>query len=125
MIRMILIGSMFLIATVPAISAPKQSSTGETCTSSGEKRRIGKDAATGEKLDCLFDYCTYCGTKGGAIDCSILKTEYSNARDCKAAASAGGAGAVTPGTRPDVLDPGLRGSRRPLEAAPGGGLLSQ
>ncbi len=87
----------------PAEAAPKKSSTGENCTSTGTSRRDGKDAATGEKLNCLFDYCTYCSTSGGQIDCSKMITEYTNARDCKAARAG-------IGSRPDV-------------AAPGGGVL--
>lgn len=69
-----------------AMAAPNQSASGEACTKSGTVRRDGKDAATGEKLNCQWDFCTFCGTTGGKIDCSILKTEYSNATDCKAAA---------------------------------------
>lgn len=125
MIKMILVGLVFLATTVTAIAAPKKSSTGESCTSSGEKRSKGKDAATGEVLDCLFDYCTYCGTKNGTIDCSILKTELSNARDCKPAARTGAGGTVMPDIRPGVLDPGLRRPQRPIEAPPKGGTLAQ
>jgi hypothetical protein len=69
----------------PAFAVPK-GPKGETCTSSGTERRDGKDQATGEKLNCLWDSCTYCAGPGGELDCSVKKTSYSNARDCKAAA---------------------------------------
>jgi hypothetical protein len=76
-----------LVAAGVAHSAPKQSSTGEACIKTGSERRDGKDPNTGEKFNCLFDSCTYCGTSGGKIDCSILKTEYSNPTDCRKVAS--------------------------------------
>lgn len=85
--RILVCAVMILAISPPAYAAPRQSSTGEACNSTGTARKDGKDAATGEKLNCLWDTCTYCGTTGGQIDCSILKTEYSNGRDCKAAAS--------------------------------------
>lgn len=96
--------------------AAKVSSTGETCTSSGSTRRDGTDKDTGEKFNCLFDYCTYCSTSGGKIDCSRMVTEYSNARECRPAARAGvQPGTVAPGGA--VLDPGSR-TTRPRALAP-------
>jgi hypothetical protein len=117
-----------LLSSAMAVAAPKKASNGETCISTGEKRRVGTDAATGEKLDCLWDYCTYCGTSGGQIDCNILKTEYSNARDCKPAAARGAGTRVTPDAiNPGVLDPGNPPLKlRPLEQAiPPAGTLQQ
>jgi hypothetical protein len=127
-LRMAACALAILLPSVMAVAAPKKASNGETCTSSGEKRRTGTDAATGEKLDCLWDYCTYCGTSGGQIDCSILKTEYSNARDCKPAASRAPGASVMPETiNPGVLDPGNPPPRlRPLERAlPPAGIIQQ
>jgi hypothetical protein len=69
--------------------AVQKSSTGVACNSTGTARKDGKDAATGEKLNCLWDTCTYCGTTNGTIDCSKQITEYSNPTDCKPAAKAG------------------------------------
>ncbi len=117
-----LLAAAMLALPNPAAAAPKKSSTGENCSSSGTERRDGKDAATGEKFNCLFDYCTYCSTSGGQIDCSKLITEYTNGRDCKAA-SAGTKvrpDVVAPGGA--VLDPG-RKTGRPHIVAPLGGTL--
>jgi len=66
-----------------AAAPPTHSSTGEACIRSGEERREGRDARTGERLSCLFDYCTHCTTSGGRVDCNTLRTEYSNARECR------------------------------------------
>jgi hypothetical protein len=106
----------------PASAAPKKSSTGETCTSSGTERRNGKDAATGETFNCLFDFCTYCSTTNGQIDCSKLVTEYTNGRDCKAASAGirGRPGVAQPGG--SVLDPG-RAQPKPFTVAPRAGTL--
>ncbi len=113
------IAAVLALFAMPTNAAPKKSGTGETCTSSGTERRDGKDAATGEKFNCLFDYCTYCSTSGGQIDCTKMVTEYTNGRDCKAAARTGaskaGQGSFPPGG--GVLDPGSR-KTRPLETAP-------
>jgi hypothetical protein len=88
-----------------AHAVPKRSN-GQACDSTGTARRTGTDQATGEKLDCLFDTCTFmeCSTSGGTISNCVQKTEYSNARDCKAAAAssrpkAGGAGSVLGGSK--------------------------
>jgi hypothetical protein len=80
---------MIAASAMPAGAAPK-SSTGKTCESTGTERRDGKDDQ-GNKVNCLFDTCTYseCSTSGGQISNCVRKTEYSNARDCKAAARTG------------------------------------
>lgn len=65
-----------------ALAEPKQSSSGETCIKTGTARKDGTDASSGQKMNCRWDTCTYCGTSGGKINCSILKTEYSNPTDC-------------------------------------------
>lgn len=102
--RKLLVCAVLMLAAAPlAYSAPKQSSSGETCTKSGTVRRDGKDASTGEKLNCQWDYCTYCGTKDGKIDCSILKTEYSNPTDCHPAARIPNRGGMTIMRNPPTL----------------------
>jgi hypothetical protein len=79
-------------AVTEALAEPKTSSTGVACNSTGTARKDGKDQ-DGNKVNCLWDTCTYCGTTSGQIDCSRQVTEYSNPRDCKAAKSIfGGAG---------------------------------
>jgi hypothetical protein len=103
--RIFLCAALFLAAAPIAFSAPKQSSTGEACVKTGTERRDGKDPATGEKFNCLFDSCTYCGTSGGKIDCSILKTEYSNARDCHPVASIRNPGGLRLQNPPKLLAP--------------------
>ncbi len=117
-----LFATALLSLAPPAEAAPKKSSTGEACTSSGTTRRDGKDAATGETLNCLFDFCTYCSTKNGQVDCSKLITEYTNGRDCKAARAGikGRPDVAQPGT--GVLDPGSR-TPKPFTVAPRPGLL--
>jgi hypothetical protein len=67
-------------------AAPKTSSTGVACNSTGTARKDGKDQ-DGNKVNCQWDTCTYCGTTSGVIDCSKQLTEYSNPTDCHAAAS--------------------------------------
>jgi hypothetical protein len=85
------------VLTVPAAdAAPKKSSTGAACTSTGTARKDGKDEA-GNTLNCLWDTCTYCAGPQGELDCSVMKTEYSNARDCHAAS-------VRPGINRDLLN---------------------
>jgi hypothetical protein len=127
-LRMASCALAMLFSSVMAFAAPKTASNGETCIISGEKRRSGEDSVTKEKLDCLWDYCTYCGTSGGKIDCSILKTEYSNARDCKPAASRAPRTNVIPeAVNPGVLDPGTPPPKwRPLEQAiPPAGVIQE
>ena len=75
------------------LAKPKTSAGGQACISSGTARKVGTDQ-DGNKLDCLWDTCTYCSV-GSSINCSKLTTEYSNARDChsvRASSAAAGAG---------------------------------
>ena len=63
--------------------AVQKSSGGVACNSTGTARKDGKDQ-DGNKLNCQWDTCTYCGTTNGTIDCSKQITEYSNPTDCHA-----------------------------------------
>lgn len=86
-LKLVVLSIALLAMTAPdVLAAPKQSSTGVACNSTGTARKDGKDQ-DGNKVNCLFDSCTYteCSTSGGAITNCVKKTEYSNARDCKAA----------------------------------------
>ncbi len=86
--RIISLASTTLLALgVATDAAPKKSGSGVTCSSTGTERRDGRDDS-GNKVNCLFDFCTFteCGPVGNQIRC-FQKTEYSNARDCKAAAA--------------------------------------
>lgn len=76
---------LFVVAPMSLVveAAPKKGPGGETCTRTGTERKDGKDQ-DGNTVNCLWDTCTYCSTSGGKIDCSVLKTSYSNPRDCKA-----------------------------------------
>jgi hypothetical protein len=78
---------MVLALTGLADAVPKRSNGG-SCDTTGTARKSGTDDQ-GNKLDCLWDTCTFteCGTSGGEISGCVKKTEYSNARDCKAAAA--------------------------------------
>ena len=89
---------LFLAAVfvADAQAAPKKSSTGAACTSTGTERRDGKDEA-GNKVNCLFDSCKFCAGPQGELDCSVMKTEYTNPRDCRAAS-------VRPGFNRDLLN---------------------
>lgn len=111
-----------------ALAEPKTSAGGNTCISTGTARKVGTDQ-DGNKLDCLWDTCTYCSV-GTSINCTKLTTEYSNARDCHPArmGSAAGAGIsaipngglkLNPGP-----PPGVRPKPRPIlpPIAPNGGL---
>jgi hypothetical protein len=84
-----LIVCMMLLAFigVPATAAPKTSSNGTACETTGTARKDGKDDQ-GNKVNCLWDTCTFleCGTSGGQISNCVRKTEYSNPSDCHAAA---------------------------------------
>ena len=85
-LRLVVLSIALLAMSAPdVLAAPRQSSTGVACNSTGTARKDGKDEA-GNKLNCLWDTCTYCGTTSGVIDCRIQLTEYSNPRDCKPAA---------------------------------------
>jgi hypothetical protein len=102
----IALGALLAIGWTAEAQAKPVRSNGQPCDSTGTARRTGTDQATGEKLDCLFDTCTFteCSTSGGQVSNCVKKTEYSNARDCKAAAAstgpkAGGAGSVLGGSK--------------------------
>ena len=89
----------FVFTALPmadAFAKPKRSNGG-TCDSTGTARKTGTDQ-DGNKLDCLWDTCTFseCSTSGGTVSNCVQKTEYSNARDCKAAASSGVKGTKSP-----------------------------
>jgi hypothetical protein len=102
-----LLGALMLLGSAAASDAAPKRPDGGACDSTGTARKTGKDQQ-GNKLDCLWDTCTYtqCDTSGGTISGCVQKTDYSNARDCKAAA----------------VRPGIRGTK-----APGGvkGVLQQ
>ncbi|MGD9915655.1 MAG: hypothetical protein AB7S80_16375 [Rhizobiaceae bacterium] len=82
----VLAGTFALSLSMDASAKPVRSN-GQACDSTGTARKTGTDEA-GNKLDCLWDTCTFseCSTSGGTISGCVQKTEYSNARDCKAAA---------------------------------------
>jgi hypothetical protein len=84
-----------------ALAAPK-SSTGVACNKSGSERHVGT-GSDGKKYDCMMDFCTYCGTTSGVIDCSKQVTEWSNATDCKPVAK------ISTGNK-GILNKGIFGS---------------
>jgi hypothetical protein len=90
---------MVLALTSLADAKPRRSDGG-ACDSTGTARKEGKDDQ-GNKLDYLWDTCTFteCNTSGGQISGCVQKTEYSNARDCKAAARPGIKGTRIPGLK--------------------------
>ena len=81
---------LFCLAPLADSSAQPRRSNGGACDSTSTARKTGTDDQ-GNKLDCLWDTCTFteCSTSGGQISNCVQKTEYSNARDCKAAARTG------------------------------------
>lgn len=81
---------MICVPLAAASAAPKRADGGQ-CDSVGTARKDGKDQS-GNTVNCLWDTCTYtqCDTSGGTVSNCVKKTEYSNARDCKAAAARGG-----------------------------------
>ena len=81
--------ALLTLSVTDALAAPK-SSTGVACNKSGSERHVGT-GSDGKKYDCMMDYCTYCGTTSGVIDCSKQVTEWSNATDCKPVAKISGA----------------------------------
>ncbi len=91
-------GAIAVLAMTSLADAVPKRSNGGTCDSTGTQRKTGTDDQ-GNKLDCLWDTCTFteCGTSGGEISSCVKKTEFSNARDCKAAA----------------VRPGIKGTRIP------------
>lgn len=74
------------LSTISDASAAAKSSGGIACNSTGTARKDGKDQ-DGNKVNCQWDTCTFCGTVNGVIDCSHQVTEYSNPSDCHAAAA--------------------------------------
>ena len=94
----LLIFALLVLVPVLDASAKPRRSDGGSCDSTGTGRKTGTDDQ-GNKLDCLWDTCTFtqCSTSGGSISNCVQKTEYSNARDCKAAARTGPKGTKLPG----------------------------
>lgn len=83
--------AVILILSAPDVADAKpKRSNGMECDSTGTARKDGKDQ-DGNTVNCLWDTCTFseCSTSGGQISNCVQKTEYSNARDCKAAARTG------------------------------------
>ena len=80
--------AVLVLAMTSLADAKPKRSNGGTCDSTGTARKTGTDDQ-GNKLDCLWDTCTFteCNTAGGQISGCVQKTEFSNARDCKAAAA--------------------------------------
>lgn len=93
-----------LAMSLPAHAAPKSGPNGESCVSSGTVRRDGRDDQ-GNKVNCEWDFCTYCDQGNGQINCSVQKTSYSNPRDCRAAASTRPGGSLRPPVAPETLAP--------------------
>jgi hypothetical protein len=101
----IALATLLAIGWTAEAQAKPVRSNGQPCDSTGTARKTGTDDQ-GNKLDCLWDTCTFteCSTSGGTVSNCVKKTEYSNARDCKAAAAssspkAGGAGSVLGGSK--------------------------
>ncbi len=84
--RTIVFGMITILALTGLSDAKPRRSDGGACDTTGTARKTGADQQ-GNKLDCLWDTCTFteCSTSGGQISNCVQKTEYSNARDCKAA----------------------------------------
>ena len=82
------LSSVMVLAMTSLADAKPKRADGGACDTTGTERREGKDQQ-GNKLDCLWDTCTFteCNTSGGQISGCVQKTEFSNARDCKAAAA--------------------------------------
>ena len=81
----VLVSGLLLLALNSNALAEIKRANGGSCDTVGTERRDGKDQ-DGNKVNCEWDTCTYCGTTSGVIDCRIQLTEYSNPRDCKPAA---------------------------------------
>ena len=94
---------MVFVSVTASDAAPKRADGGK-CGSTGTGRKTGTDDQ-GNKMDCLWDTCTFttCDTSGAAVSNCVKKTEYSNARDCKAAAQSGIKGTRSPGKVKGVL----------------------
>jgi hypothetical protein len=98
--RTFTIGTLMVLALAGFADAKPKRADGGACDSTGSARKTGTDDQ-GNKVDCLWDTCTFteCGTSGGEISGCVKKTEYSNARDCKAAARTGPKGTRNPGLK--------------------------
>lgn len=85
MTRFAIVFMTCVLAASPALAAPKTSSTGKTCESTGTATKDGKDQ-DGNTVSCTRDTCTFteCSTSGGQISNCVRKTEYSNPRNCTA-----------------------------------------
>jgi hypothetical protein len=107
--RTLIFSAIMVLALTSLADAVPKRSNGGSCDTTGTARKSGTDDQ-GNKLDCLWDTCTFteCGTSGGEISGCVKKTEYSNARDCKAAAAR----------------PGIKGTKN-LNLKNGGKLLKQ
>ena len=83
----ILVLSLLVVIPLSGASAKPKRADGGTCESVGTARKDGKDQ-DGNTVNCKWDTCTYtkCDTSGGKIGKCSKVTEYSNPRDCKAAA---------------------------------------
>lgn len=95
--RTYIVGTILVLALTTLADAQPRRADGGACGSTGTERKTGTDDQ-GNKLDCLWDTCKYneCNGSGTHITC-VTKTEYSNARDCKAAAAR----------------PGIKGTKNP------------
>lgn len=96
--RAMVFGILSVLAFTGLSEAKPKRADGGACESTSTARKTGTDDQ-GNKLDCLWDTCTFtqCNTSGGQISGCVQKTEYSNARDCKAAAKTGPRGTKFPG----------------------------
>lgn len=101
-------GAIAVLAMTSLSDAAPKRCNGGTCDSTGTSPRTGTDDQ-GNKLDCLWDNCTFteCNTSGGQISGCVQKTEYSNARSGKAAA-------VRPGVKGTKI-PGLKNGAKLLK----------
>lgn len=101
---LVLLAAFLVLVPLTESHAKPKRSDGGACDTTGTARKTGKDDQ-GNSLDCLWDTCTFtqCDTNGGTISNCVQKTEYSNARDCKAAAKSGIKGTRTPGKVKGVL----------------------
>ncbi len=99
-----ILGALMVLGSVGVSEAKPKRADGGQCDSTGTGRKTGKDEQ-GNKMDCLWDTCTFtqCDTSGGTVSNCVKKTEYSNARDCKAVAKGGVKGTRDPGKVKGVL----------------------
>lgn len=100
----IILSVVLALGWVSEGQAKPRRSDGGACDSTGTGRKTGKDDQ-GNTVDCMWDTCTFttCDTSGGTVSNCVKKTEYSNPRDCKAAAQGGIKGTRAPGKVKGVL----------------------